>query len=143
MEGEIFDQKGGLQIAPLIDVVFLLLIYFMVTSSLKKSEADLGITLPGMVTQAKPVDLPDEQVIEVLENGHVVLNGQVFGEDGAKMLPKLQVRLTRFKSACDTAKIKAMITIQAESDAQHERVMDVMNTCAGAKIKYVTFGINE
>ena len=44
-QGEIFDTKGGLQIAPLIDVVFLLLIYFMVTSSLKKSEGDLGITL--------------------------------------------------------------------------------------------------
>ncbi|MGB0645477.1 MAG: ExbD/TolR family protein [Akkermansiaceae bacterium] len=142
-QGEIFDTKGGLQIAPLIDVVFLLLIYFMVTSSLKKSEGDLGITLPGIVKQAQPVDLPDEQVIEVLENGHVVLNGQVFGEDGIKQLPKLQIRLTRFKSACDAAKIKAMITVQAEADAQHERVMDVMNVCAGAKIKYVTFGIND
>ena len=114
----------------------------MVTSSLKKSEGDLGITLPGKVQQAKPVDLPDEQVIEVLENGSVVLNGQVFGEGGIKELPDLQIRLTRFKSACDSAKIKAMITIQAEPDAQHERVLDVMNTCAGAKIKYVTFGIN-
>jgi biopolymer transport protein ExbD len=142
-ESEIFEQKGGLQIAPLIDVVFLLLIYFMVTSSLKKSEADLGITLPGMVSQSKPLDLPDEQVIEVLENGHIMLNGQVFGEDGSKQLPELQTRLIRFKKACDLAKIKAMITIQAEPDAQHERVMDVMNGCAGAKIKYVTFGINE
>ena len=29
MEGEVFDQKGGMQIAPLIDVVFLLLIFFL------------------------------------------------------------------------------------------------------------------
>ena len=43
------EEKVELQIAPLIDVVFLLLIYFMVTSSLKKSEADLGITLPGSI----------------------------------------------------------------------------------------------
>ena len=142
MEGEVFDQKGGTQIAPLIHVVFLLLIYFMVTSSLKKSEADLGITLPGMVQQSKPVDLPDEQIIEVNAGGDVILNGKVFGE-GVKALPDLTNQLTRFRKACDSAKIKAMITIQAEHEAMHERVMDVMNACAGANIKYVTFGLSE
>jgi len=45
---ELTESTTELPIASLIDVVFLLLIYFMVTSSLKKSEADLGITLPTL-----------------------------------------------------------------------------------------------
>ncbi len=43
------DAKLELQIAPLIDVVFLLLIYFMVTASLIKKEADLSFMLPTVV----------------------------------------------------------------------------------------------
>ena len=61
---ELLNEKVGLQIAPLIDVVFLLLIYFMVSSSLKRSEADLGLSLPGQVKQTESVAMPDEQIIE-------------------------------------------------------------------------------
>ena len=39
---DMMNKKAELQIAPLIDVVFLLLIYFMVTASLIKKEADLS-----------------------------------------------------------------------------------------------------
>ena len=128
---------------PLIDVVFLLLIYFMVTSSLKKSESDLGITLPGTVQQSGPVEMPDEQIIEVLTDGSVVLNDTVYGADGSKEMPALLLKLMRFKDACDAAKIKAMITIQAEDTAKHERVMDVMNACAAAEIRNITFGMGD
>ena len=53
------EESPALEIASLIDMVFLLLIYFMVTASLVKSEGDLGIKLPGLVRQAVSVDMPD------------------------------------------------------------------------------------
>ena len=139
-EKDLLDQPTEMPITPLIDVVFLLLIYFMVTSSLKKSEADLGITLPGTVQQSEPVKMPDEQIIEVQSDGTVLLNDTVYGADGEKELQGLLLKLMRFKDACDAAKVKALITIQADDKARHERVMDVMNVCAGARIRYVTFG---
>ena len=40
-------------------------------------------------------------------------------------------------------KTKAMITIAVEDDAVHERVVDVLNACAGADIQNVTFGTVE
>ncbi|WP_372798464.1 ExbD/TolR family protein, partial [Pontiella sp.] len=46
---ELINEKTELQIAPLIDVVFLLLIYFMVSAQLKRTEADLDLALPGSV----------------------------------------------------------------------------------------------
>ncbi len=45
------DEQGGVPIAPMIDVVFLLLIYFMVASTLEQQEADLSFQLPGTVEQ--------------------------------------------------------------------------------------------
>ena len=43
-------------IAPMIDVVFLLLIYFMVSATLQRQEADISFGLPGTVEQADPLD---------------------------------------------------------------------------------------
>ena len=140
---ELIDEHVGMQIAPLIDVVFLLLIYFMVTSSLKKQEADLGISLPGSVAQARTVTIPDEQIVEIVADGRIILNGQVFGADSGHDIPELYQLLLRYKQASDLTGSKALITIQAEAEAVHERVIDVMNACAGAGITHVTFGMDE
>ena len=43
------EDKPDIPIAHLIDAVFLLLINFMVTSSLEKQEADISFELPGSV----------------------------------------------------------------------------------------------
>ena len=68
------DLKPQIPIAPLIDAVFLLLIYFMVTSSMERQESDIPFELPGTVEQDEPVDMPDQQIIEIRANGQVVVN---------------------------------------------------------------------
>ena len=54
------QEEVSINLTPLIDVVFLLLIFFMVTASLRKEEADLGLTLPGTLQATKKVEVPDE-----------------------------------------------------------------------------------
>ncbi|NQT94119.1 MAG: biopolymer transporter ExbD [Lentisphaerae bacterium] len=132
-------DEPELDIASLIDMVFLLLIYFMVTASLVKSEGDLGIRLPGVVQQAVTVDMPDEQIIEVRQTGRVLLNGREFGSAESPELPDLAEMLERYRLASDASKNKALITIWAADEAKHQRVIDVMNACADAGIKNVTF----
>lgn len=138
---DLVDEHSGLQIAPLIDVVFLLLIYFMITSSLKKQEADLGIQLPGSVAQQQTVQIPDEQVIEVTAGHDVILNGRVFAGQPGEALPDLYTLLVRYRQAAAATRSKALVTIQAEDEAVHERVIDVMNACNAAGIRHVTFGM--
>lgn len=132
-------HEPELDISSLIDMVFLLLIYFMVTASLVKSEGDLGIRLPGVVQQAVSVDMPDEQIIEIHGNGGVYLNGREFGAPDEQQLPDLETTLTRHRLASEAAQNKALITIWAADDARHQRVIDVMNACAAAGIENVTF----
>jgi len=132
-------DEPELDVTSLIDLVFLLLVFFMVTCSLVKSEGDLGIQLPGMLAQAESVDMPDEQIIEIKANGRIYLNNREYDSFDSTELPMLTDTLKRYKAACDAAKTKALITIQAADDARHQRVIDVMNACAAAKITNITF----
>jgi biopolymer transport protein ExbD len=132
-------DEPGINIASLIDLVFLLLVYFMVAASLQKSEADLSIRLPGMVAQKQSVEMPDEQLIEVRDSGHVILNEQQYDSPDSMDLPNLVAMLTRYRMSCEAANIPAMITIMADDGTRHQRVIDVMNACAKAQIRNVTF----
>jgi biopolymer transport protein ExbD len=137
---ELINEKVELQIAPLIDCVFLLLIYFMVSSSLKRSEADLSLSLPSSVSQSQELKMPDEQIIEVLADGRIVLNEKEYGDPTKADLAGLENTLIRYREASALVQIPAMITIVAADESRHERVIDVLNACAGAGIKSVTFG---
>lgn len=140
---DLINERTELQIAPLIDVVFLLLIYFMVSSSLKRSEADLSMTLPSEEQQQTEMKMPDEQIIEVLANGYIVLNDRQYTDASKADLVDLETTLIRYREASALMNSPAMITIAAEDDSRHERVIDVMNACAGAGITSVTFGTTE
>lgn len=140
---ELINEKTELQIAPLIDVVFLLLIYFMVSAQLKRTEADLDLALPGAVSVSTQMEIPDEQIIEVLATGEIVLNNKVYASQDKTDLAGLEHTLLRYAQAAKISKSKAVITIAADDDAVHERVIDVLNACAGAGIKNVTFGTAE
>ncbi|MBU4198671.1 MAG: biopolymer transporter ExbD [Kiritimatiellae bacterium] len=122
---------------PMIDAVFLLLIFFMITTTLGRKESDLGITLPGMMDQGSALEMPDEQIIEVQARGEVVLNGKLFE---GKEMPELVKTLTRYRLSSEAANNRPMITVQAEDGTSYDRVIDVLNACAGASITNVTFG---
>ncbi len=131
--------EPDLDMAPMIDMTFLLLIYFICSCQLIMPEADLGIRLPGMIAQAASVDMPDEQMIEVRKNGEVLLNDRTFDSATSAELPELVVTLTRYRLSAESSGGKALITIMAEDETPHQRVIDVMNACAAAKLKDVSF----
>ena len=133
------NDDPELNVAPLIDMVFLLLVFFMVSASLAKSEGDISIRLPGAVAQSESVDMPDEQIVEITENGRVFLNGRSFDSETSHELPELYATLVAYNTAAKGNKNKAMLTIMADDKTKHQRVIDVMNACASAGIKNVTF----
>jgi biopolymer transport protein ExbD len=128
-----------LDMAPLIDMTFLLLIYFICTCTLIIPEADLSIRLPGMIAQPTTVEMPDEQMIEVRKDGEVYLNDRSFDNAKSPELPELVATLTRYRLSTEGTGNKALITIMADNETPHQRVVDVMNACAAAKLKDVSF----
>jgi len=132
-------QTVEIQMGPMIDMVFLLLVFFMVTAKPIKQESDINIGLPGTVAQEETVDIPDEQRITIRSDGQVILNDQPMDSPASAELPTLLATLKRFKQSSDANKSEALITIDAEDGAIHQRIVAVLNVCAKAEITGVTF----
>ena len=124
---------------PMIDMVFLLLVFFMVTAKPIKQESDINLGLPGTISQEEAVEIPDEQRISIQPTGQVVLNEMLMDSPTSTALPTLLSTLVRFKESADANKSEALITIDADDEASHQRIVDVLNTCAKAGISGVTF----
>ena len=137
------QSKPQIPIAPLIDAVFLLLIYFMVTSSLEKQEADISFELPGTVEQEEPLELPDEQVIEIRENGQVVVNEYSYDSPQSNRLIELQAMLTRLQESSLANKTVTQVTIAPDPKTRHARIIKVMDAVAASGIKGVNFSLED
>ena len=138
---DMMNKKAELQIAPLIDVVFLLLIYFMVTASLIKKEADLSFMLPAKVDVPQALDIPIEVLIEITELGDVLIEGMVFG-GSEKNLDDLIVQLISLKEAADASSSALIVNILPADQALHGRIINVMDACAAADVKNLSFSMN-
>jgi len=132
-------QTVEMQMGPMIDMVFLLLVFFMVTAKPVKQESDVNIGLPGTVAQEEALDIPDEQRIVIRSDGQVLLNDLPMDSPQSTALPTLLATLKRFKESADANKSDALITIDAEDSASHQRIVSVLNACAQANITGVTF----
>jgi len=127
------------QIAPMVDVVFILLLFFMVSAGSIRIEQELNIQLPGRVAQEEPLAIPDEQIIQIEEDGQVVLNDEPLDARDSHDLPTLVNLLTRYKESCDANQQDALVTISCAENSKYQRAVDVLDACATAKIKSVTF----
>lgn len=132
-------QTVEMQMGPMIDMVFLLLVFFMVSAKPVKQESDINIGLPGTVAQEEALEIPDEQRIQIQPNGQILLNDQPMDASQSPELPALLSTLKRFKESADSNKTEALITIDADDAANHQRIVQVLNACAQAKITGVTF----
>ncbi len=136
-------QSVEIQMGPMIDMVFLLLVFFMVTAKPIKPESDIGLTLPGTVAQEETLDIPDEQRIDIVADGQVILNELPLDTPESRDLPTLVATLMRFKKASDAARTEPLVTLAPADATTHQRIVDVLNACAKAEIGGVTFAADS
>ena len=136
------ETNLGFQIAPMIDVVFVIMLFFMVMAGAVKVEHELKTSLPGVSTQAaSDADLPDEITIIVAEDGTVTMNDEEMDTPTDKKLASLTLSLARLKQDADSRGSKVLVTLQTEEQAKYERIIDVLNALAKARIENVTFTV--
>ena len=133
----------GFQIAPMIDVVFVIMLFFMVMAGAVKVEHELKTTLPGNVETAQETEMPDELTIGVAENGQVTLNDEPISTPTDKELNQLYQEMMRARQNADSGKTKLLVTVQAEETARYERVINVLDILAKAEVSNVTFATAE
>ena len=137
------EFKAEVDMTPMIDCVFLLLVFFMVSTTFNKQEADISFALPGTAAQAEAVEIPDEQIVQITAAGNVFLNDLEYDAPTDPDMPELVKTLILFRQTAEANKVPAMITIAPEDTVKQQRVVDVLNACTAAKIANVTFAVGS
>ena len=122
----------GFQIAPMVDVVFVLMLFFMASAGMRTHELELPVQLPGTsnVSPTPPI------VIVIDGDGRVSINEQTYATASDKSLGELRGWLSGIISQFG---IQEPVIIRPASDARHERIMQVLNAAAASGVVKVTF----
>lgn len=137
------EDEPALDISSLIDVVFLLLIYFIVTSQLIEQEKDLKMDLPSSAPSDEIANI-DPLLLVVRSDGLIVEgaddNRLSLSEDpDDRMVPRLFERLNTLRQAAQAENQVPVVQVYVEDGAVQQRVVDVLNALKRANIDVVTF----
>lgn len=128
------DHEQRLDMSSLIDVSFLLLIYFVVTSSIDPKESDIGLTLPGKIGGSNNVEF-DPMYIKVTSNNEIFLNTEkVESADSGRQVPHLVDRLRTYVDSYQVFGQPLQVTISAGDGARSQRFIDVLNALADEEV---------
>lgn len=127
------EQPDAIQLAPLIDIVFLILIFFMVTSVYGALESEVDITLPTADTAIQSERNRGEIFINLRADGAIIVNDQEHS------IPELQELLYR---VADLFPGGAVI-IRGDQSAMLGRAIEVLDCCRQADIQNVSFAALE
>ena len=111
---------GSLSVTPLIDVVFLLLIFFLVSSRFEEEERELELNLPT-VTEALPATAqPDEIVINIDKDGKYFIDGAF------RQLEQVEQILRRAQS---NNPLTQAVVIRTDKDTKSQYLLVVFGIC--------------
>ncbi|HAY82963.1 MAG TPA: biopolymer transporter ExbD [Planctomycetaceae bacterium] len=128
------ENENSTNLTPLIDVVFLLLIFFLVATRFDQEEKEISIRVPD-VYKARPVSAgPQEVIVNITADGEYIVTGETLTEPQVRGLIS---GLTKNNPADLSA-----VQIRTDMDAQVKFAMAVVGMCEDQKIKH-SFSVLE
>jgi biopolymer transport protein ExbD len=122
-------EEEALNLTPLIDMVFLLLIFFLVATTIAQDERPQSINLP--VTGAtSPLSAPPEEIINIEKDGVMKVNGQVNDRD------QLRATLEQAK----LAQPPRNVLIRADQESMHKYFATVASLCHEVGVNQINIG---
>lgn len=126
---EYYRQNPVLPLAPIIDVLFVTLIFFITISIFSQMETQLNISVPKSKHTTESIRSPGEIIINISKEGQFFVNEQILSLEGlegmlnkvAKMFPDQPV------------------IIRADERTFHKHIINVLDACTRANIWDVSF----
>lgn len=128
------EKRVEVNITPLIDVVFLLLIFFMVSTTFNR-ESELQIALPQ--ASAGSVELPDEPLeVVVARDGSYLIGGESVAEGNAAGLRERLAGALRERP-------DQVLVIRADGEAAHQAVITVLDAARKLGVAKLSFATQQ
>jgi biopolymer transport protein ExbD len=130
------DEGHGLRIAPLVDIVFLLLIFFLVATTFYEAEKDITIRLADATEGDQREKSPRIVIINVNASGVVVVNERVLNMD----------QLEEHLSGARNTTPELVAVVRCDKRAYHADFVKVLNLCEKIDVSQVavaTFQTDE
>lgn len=133
MAASIHSEDGdiGFQIAPMVDIVFVLMLFFMACASLKKMEQQMKIGVPA-IGHGTPTAI----LVDISPEGLVSVNNKVLGQPGDHQLRELRTWLA---NAVETFGGQDPVILHPSPATPHERIMEVLDSAVAAKVQNLSF----
>jgi biopolymer transport protein ExbD len=129
LRGRATPVHPGIQLAPLVDVLLLLLIFFLMTWNAARSENELDVKVPkASAAKERPAPIGDV-VVNVKADGNVVVNRRILGPAELGELLKNLVQLNPEQA----------VVIRGDESGAYKNVINVLNVCTTAGITNVAF----
>ncbi len=119
------DAGVSIEMTPMIDMVFLLLIFFLVATTFQQSEREMQIALPFANSSAPISALLQELIINVDAEGKIILGGRTLTAE------ELQSRVSESVAANPEQKV----TVRGDRDTAYANIIIVLDICKGAGIQ--------
>jgi biopolymer transport protein ExbD len=115
-------EAEDFQMAPMIDMVFLLLVFFMCVSSLAQADKSIEIDLPESAESKVPENLSGRGIVSVKEDGSIYMGAR------AVSLEELRVEVSR--ALRETPDLR--VQVRADALTRFENIQTVLKACAEA-----------
>jgi biopolymer transport protein ExbD len=125
----LFPTNPGVPLTPMIDVVFLLLCFFVTSQIFAQWETEIDVALPTAATGGMPQRLPGEVIINVRADGTAVVNGQNLDDAQLRSMMDRLVQLFPGQP----------VLLRADKATAYEHVVRVLDTCRQADIWNISF----
>jgi len=126
-------ENLGVAIAPMVDVVFLLLIFFLLTWNYARQEVELAVTVPEANEGKEARRAAGDVILNVKSDGTVVMNRQTM------TLDEVRERLTKIAELFpDQA-----VLLRGDVDTRYEEIVRVLDVCSAANIWNVAFAVTK
>ncbi|GMR07653.1 MAG: biopolymer transporter ExbD [Gammaproteobacteria bacterium] len=129
------QEAPDVDITPLIDVVFLLLIFFMVSTTFKR-ESEIAIELPQVVS-GKEVENRNKEIEIVID-----AEGRYYVNDMAVLNTRLSTLVSALQKVAGSAKEPRLI-ISADAKAPYQSVMSAMDAAQQLGFNRLTFATEK
>lgn len=121
-------EEPTIDLTSMLDVVMLLIIFFMVGTKFSEEERQTDIQVPTVADNSALTGAPDEIVLNVAENGQVIVKGE----------PLTTEALATMLRAAHAGFPNQGVIIRGDGRCRYQQIMDAFSACKEAGIRNIS-----